>query len=159
MDVDTVLKNIGKRQQEVSSLVDLDKALVIDTGTLTAWDPSTITLPKAGAAREDYLRKLARDNTQVMLNTFYEASEIEDGDRMLTIPEPTTILPRSKAVPKPKPPTKWEQFAKRKGIKNNKGREKKVYDEVTRKWVPRYGYQRAQNEREKNWMEVLPDQH
>jgi len=30
------------------------------------------------------------------------------------LPESRTVIPREKPVPKPKPPTKWEEFAKRK---------------------------------------------
>jgi len=157
MDVDTVLKNISKRQEEISTLTDLDRPLTIDLGILAAWDPSVITVPKGGSKREDYFRNLAREDTQIVMNRLYEASVIEDGDRILELPEPTTILPRAKPVPKPKPPTKWEQFAKRKGIKSNKDREKLVWDDATRRWVPRYGYKRAKNEEEKNWVEELPD--
>lgn len=43
------------------------------------------------------------------------------------LPKPTTILPRIRKVPGPKPLTKWEKFAKEKGIKKKK-RDKKVYD-------------------------------
>lgn len=157
MDVDTVLKNISRRQEEITTQTELDRPLTIDMGTLTAWDPGVITLPKAGAKREDHFRNLARDDVQIMLNRLNDASEIVNGERLMELPEPTTKLPRAKPVPKPKPPTKWEQFAKRKGIKSNKEREKLIWDEATRKWVPRYGYKRVQNDRQKNWVEELPD--
>lgn len=161
MDVSQVLDNISKRQKETSALTDIDRPLVFDMGLLTAWDPDAIVLPKAGPKREDYFRTLARDDVQVVLNKLYasEDTEIVEGERVLKLPEPTTVLPRAKPVPKPKPPTKWEQFAKTKGIKSksSKNREKLVYDETTRKWVPRYGYQKVKNDDQKDWLIEVPD--
>ena len=47
------------------------------------------------------------------------------------LPKPTFIIPRARRVPKPKPLTKWEQFAKQKGInKKKKGTSKLKWDEV-----------------------------
>lgn len=40
--------------------------------------------------------------------------------------------------------TKWEKFAKQKGIKNNK-RERMLYDEDTGEYKPRFGYKRGNN--------------
>lgn len=161
MDVSQVLEDISKRQKEATALTDINRPLVIDVGLLTAWDPDSIVLPKAGTKREDYFRKLARDDVQVVLNKLYasEETEIVEGERVLKLPEATTTLPRAKPVPKPKPPTKWEQFAKSKGIKSksDKNREKLVYDETTRKWVPRYGYNKARNDEQKDWLIEVPD--
>jgi hypothetical protein len=50
-------------------------------------------------------------------------------------------------VPKPKPPTKWEKFAKAKGIQKTK-RSRMVFDEATDQYKPRYGYGRASNKDE-----------
>lgn len=143
-----MLENINARQKEVASLVDIDRPLVFDVGTLTAWDPDSIVMPKAGTKREDYFRKLARDDVQVVLNKLYATV---DKEGTVEIPEPTNILPRGKSLPQPKPPTKWEQFANRKGIKSHKGRDKLVWDEEANKWIPRYGYKKVKHDREKNW--------
>ena len=49
--------------------------------------------------------------------------------------------------PPPKAETKWEKFAKEKGIGQNKSkRSRKVWDEATGEWVHRHGYQRADKE-------------
>lgn len=53
----------------------------------------------------------------------------------------TTRLPRAKPVPKPKPLTRWEKFAKSKGITKKK-KDRLVYDEATDAWVPKHGYGR-----------------
>lgn len=40
--------------------------------------------------------------------------------------------------------TKWEKFAKQKGIKNTK-KERMLYDEDTGEYKPRFGYKRGNN--------------
>jgi len=60
-------------------------------------------------------------------------------------------LPRAKPIPKPRPPTKWEQYAKEKGIVKKK-KTNLVWDDAVRQWVPRYGYKKAKVEETKNWM-------
>jgi hypothetical protein len=51
----------------------------------------------------------------------------------------STPLPREKHVPEAKPLTKWEKFAKEKGIKKTK-KSRKVYDEQTKEYLPAFGY-------------------
>ena len=68
-----------------------------------------------------------------------------------TLPPPTEILPREKPIPKAKPLTKWEQYAKEKGIQKQK-KSKLVWDDVVKEWVPRFGYKKAKAEVEKNWL-------
>jgi regulator of ribosome biosynthesis len=60
------------------------------------------------------------------------------------LPSETSVLPREKRIPEPKPETRWEKFSKEKGIKNKK-RERMVYEEDTQEWKPRFGYKRAKN--------------
>lgn len=43
-----------------------------------------------------------------------------------TLPKPEYILPRSRVIPKPKPLTKWQQFAKEKGIQTKKKSKSKL---------------------------------
>lgn len=162
MEVDAVLQNIAERQQKLSAIIDVDRNLVLDIGNLTAWDPESVVLPKAGPKREEYLKQMARDDAQVMINKLYAMNETEivDGEKVLKLPEATTILPRGKPVPEPKQPTKWERFARDKGIKSksNKTREKKVWDDTTQKWLPRYGYNKVRNDEQKDWLIEIPDQ-
>jgi regulator of ribosome biosynthesis len=61
--------------------------------------------------------------------------------------------------PPPKRETKWEKFAKEKGLPLNKEkRSRKVWDEATGTWLFRHGYQKA-NDSSKEWpiMEVNPN--
>lgn len=71
------------------------------------------------------------------------------------LPEPKLPLPRSRKLPEPKVLSRWEQFAKSKGLKKTK-KDKKVYDEVLGKWVPTYGYQHNKAEKEKDWCLEVP---
>merc|ERR1711974_68155 len=67
-------------------------------------------------------------------------------------PPPTCVLPREKPVPKPKVMTKWEKYAKEKGIVKKKKKDRMVWDDVVQKWVPQFGYKKIRVEEEKNWM-------
>lgn len=162
MDVNEVLKNIHDTHERASEITGIEKNLDFDVGLLTAWDPDAIALPKHGTAREEYFKCLARDNAQVVLNRLYslEDTEIVEGERVLKMPEPKTILPRAKSVPKPKEPTKWEKFAREKGIKSksSKTRDNLVWDDAARKWVPRFGYNKVKNDEQKDWLIEIPDQ-
>lgn len=162
MDVSGVLQNIHQRKKQISAIEEIDRNLTFDVGNLTAWDPESIVMPKAGPQREDYLRQIAQDDTQNLLNKLYSMhdTEVIEGEKVLKLPDPTTILPRAKKIPVPKPPTKWEKFAQDKGIKSksDKRREKLVYDDSTAKWVPRYGYEKVKNQEEKDWIIEIPDQ-
>ena len=50
----------------------------------------------------------------------------------------TLCFPRSKAIPKAKPKTRWEKFATKKGIVKKK-KSHLVYNERRKEWVPRFG--------------------
>jgi regulator of ribosome biosynthesis len=47
-----------------------------------------------------------------------------------------------KPIPPPKKETRWEKFAKEKGIQNRK-RSRMVWDEASQEWKPRWGFDRA----------------
>ena len=60
-------------------------------------------------------------------------------------------------MPKPKPLTKWEKFAKAKGIQKKK-KDKMVWDEDFGEWRRRWGYKKANNPLDKdNWIIEMKD--
>jgi regulator of ribosome biosynthesis len=67
------------------------------------------------------------------------------------LPEPITKLPRQKPAPAPKVETKWDKYAKDKGIQNKK-RDRMVWDEDSKTWKPRWGYKAMTDTDEKNWI-------
>ncbi len=85
----------------------------------------------------------ARAITQSLVNRLFDLpSEGIKGGRMAELPPGTTRLPREKPVPKPKPLTKWQKFAQKKGIVKRK-RSKLVFDETSQDWKRRHGYKKA----------------
>ncbi|NXL14403.1 RRS1 protein, partial [Setophaga kirtlandii] len=96
-------------------------------GNLLAVDrnpPPAAALRGAGPRREALLRALARDNTQLLVSRLWELPAERAGGAggplVAQLPEPTFRLPREKPAPKPRPPTRWEQFARLKGIRRKK---------------------------------------
>jgi regulator of ribosome biosynthesis len=102
--------------------------------------------------REIYLQELARENTQLLINSIWglPTERVEDVV-VAKFPPPTFRLPREKPVPKPKPPTKWEKYAKEKGIEKKKKKDRVVWDDVVQQWVPQFGYKKNKVEAQKNW--------
>jgi len=137
--------------------VDVTKEVepVIDVGHLYINDLQPIDEKELKANPEGFLSALARDNAQLLFKKVWELP-IERVDNVITctLPAPTTRLPREKKIPKPKPLTRWEKFAKDKGI-NNKKRGRMVYDEEHEAWKPRYGYKRG-NDDTKEWCIEVP---
>ena len=98
----------------------------------------------------------ARDGAQALISALFSLPTTSSDDGPLAqLPAPTTQLPRAKPLPKPKAPTKWEQFAKAKGIQK-KHRDKKVWDEEKQEWVNRWGWKGANKDKEVQWLTEVP---
>ncbi|EPS41722.1 hypothetical protein H072_4370 [Dactylellina haptotyla CBS 200.50] len=127
--------------------------LTFDLGHLTAFDSNPLP-PLTPANLEETLYSTARDSAQLIINqilTTVALKSTQDGV-YATLPDPITQLPREKPVPKPKEPTKWEQFAKKKGIAAKAKDGKLIYDQATGEWVPRWGYKGANKGVEDDWL-------
>ncbi|EFN69175.1 Ribosome biogenesis regulatory protein-like protein, partial [Camponotus floridanus] len=101
-----------------------------------------------------YLKSLTRDNVQLLINKIWDLP-VERVDEVITatLPKPEYVLPRSRVIPKPKPLTKWQLFAKQKGIQTKKkGKSKLKWDEELKEWIPTYGYKRAKAQEQKEWL-------
>ncbi|XP_004526203.1 ribosome biogenesis regulatory protein homolog [Ceratitis capitata] len=156
-----IVKEILEKQQralEKYKPITVDKHLEVrlDIGSLLCTDPNDLEDKELKNNKEQYLLNLTRDNTQLLINGIWALpTERVDECIVAKLPEPTTVLPRLRKPPGPKPLTKWEKIAKEKGIKKKK-RDKKKYDEVLDKWVPTYGFKRADAEKEKEWVLEVP---
>jgi len=105
---------------------------------------------------EAYLQSNARDGVQALLNTLFALPSTPSPDGPVAkLPPPVTQLPRAKPLPKPKPLTKWEKFAKEKGISHRK-KEKPVWDEEKQEWVNRWGWKGKNKELEGQWLTEVP---
>ena len=155
--------------------VTVDKPIpnTYDLGNLATFDPNPLDneklLSKDESIKEDHLQSVTRDNVQLLINqilslpvkTTTETHGSSTGQNstmtLIQLPEPTTILPREKPIPKAKPLTKWQQFAARKGIKPKAKDGKMVYDEDTGEWVPKWGYKGKNKLIDDQWLVEVDD--
>ncbi|CAM1318644.1 RRS1 (predicted), partial [Pycnogonum litorale] len=150
--VKDVLKQVSEQNEKFKSTdVHKDIPLEIDIGNLLSVDSNPIDLSKFRSKKETFLKALTRDNTQLLINKIWELpSERHEDVIVAKLPEPTTIIPRINRLPKTRTLTKWQDFAKTKGIKKRK-KDKLVWDKVVKDWRPRYGYKRVTSDTD-NWV-------
>jgi regulator of ribosome biosynthesis len=127
--------------------------LDVDLGNLTACDASPLdpaAFPSSGgASATEAALERGRDVLQrLVADLFSLPSESDVNGRYVQLPPGTTPFPRVKPLPpQVKPMTKWEQFAKEKGIKKRK-RSKLVFDEEADEWKRRHGKDRVSDKAE-----------
>lgn len=116
----------------------------VDLGHLMVCDPSPVSVRPGDAAG---LLALTRDNAQLLVNALFGLpSESRAHATVVVLPRPKFALPRSKPMPKPRVATRWEEFAKLKGITKRK-KDRMVMDESTGEYRPSYGYKSANMDR------------
>jgi regulator of ribosome biosynthesis len=161
MNSNDLVKNILKRDVDEQDRILKSTEVIkpcpvdIDLGNLLVWDPNVIDQQAYKENRDEYIKNTMRDNMQLFVNALWQVPiERHDNVVVAKLPEPKTIVPREKPVPKPKPLTKWQRFAQSKGIvKKKKG--KFVWDEAKQEWGRRYGYKKA-NDDSKPWLIEVP---
>ncbi|KAG9218655.1 hypothetical protein PLEOSDRAFT_157417 [Pleurotus ostreatus PC15] len=154
MDVSGLIASHAAKFQSVT--VEKDTPPEVDVGFLIVTDLNPIDEESYGADLESHLQKLARDGTQALISKLFSLPTTPSPDGPVAqLPPPTTQIPRSKPLPKPKPPTKWERFAAAKGIQK-KVREKKIWDEEKQEWVNRWGKDGKNKEKEEQWITEVP---
>ncbi|XP_017309361.2 ribosome biogenesis regulatory protein homolog [Ictalurus punctatus] len=157
--IEDVLAEAEKDEAERLKNITVHKELDVefDIGNLLAFDKNSINTREFKQQNKDeFFRSLARDNTQLLINEIWKLpSEKVEEVIVVKLPDPVTKLPREKPAPKPRPPTKWEQFAKLKGIQKKK-KTNLVWDEVHKEWKRRWGYKRAKDDT-KEWLIEVPE--
>ena len=134
--------------------------LVVDAGLLLSTDSSAVDAQHfaSEAAREKLIQARVLASTKALVSHLYSLPITQDHDNgpLAALPAPVyPLLPREKALPKPKAETKWEAFAKRKGIQHRK-KDKLVWDEEAKEWVPSWGFKGKNKKEEKQWIHELP---
>ncbi|CAF2294785.1 hypothetical protein IGI04_016766 [Brassica rapa subsp. trilocularis] len=128
--------------------METDQIYQIDVGNLLAFNPNH-RFSSAPSSREELVKECVTEGTklvQAIADTLFNLPSTETNDGPLVqLPPPSTKLPREKHLPRPKPPTKWEEFALKKGIQKRK-KDKIVYDETTDKFKRRHGYDRVNDD-------------
>ncbi|MCJ1251581.1 Rhodanese- sulfurtransferase [Trapelia coarctata] len=123
-----------------------------DLGNLLCNDANPLPPKPTDADISSAARDCAQGLANQLLTTCPITSHPTDGV-LLTLPQSITPLPREKPLPAEKQQTKWEKFAKKKGIKEKKrGEGKMVYDEEKGDWVPKWGYKGRNKDGEGNWI-------
>mmetsp|Transcript_70079 Transcript_70079/g.137773 ORF Transcript_70079/g.137773 Transcript_70079/m.137773 type:complete len:385 (-) Transcript_70079:187-1341(-) len=109
---------------------------------------------------ERYIHRAATEATEKLVSALWALpTEQTPFGRVATLPPQRglSVMPREKPLPEPPKETRWEKFAREKGIEKKK-RGRMVWDDQEQKWAPRYGFNRAYGEGEVPIMEVKTGQ-
>ncbi|KAJ7461463.1 ribosome biogenesis regulatory protein-domain-containing protein, partial [Mycena latifolia] len=154
MDVSGIIASNAAKYQSIT--VEKETPLDVDAALLVVTDLNPIDEESYSADLEAHLQALARDGTQALFAALFALpTQRSDDGPLAQLPPPTTSLPRAKPLPKPKPPTKWEQFAAAKGIQHKK-RDKREWDEERQEWVNRWGRDGKNRRQEEQWITEVP---
>jgi len=159
--------------------VDRPTPFTYDLGHLCATDPNPLPatsqlLSQSLPARNDTLKSIARDGAQSLLTTLLTSPQTTiqstPDSLLMKLPHcpPENQTPRWKPLPKPKEPTTWEKFARKKGIGkfggNLKGgaaledrKKNAVYNEETGQWDKKWGYKGKKDGVQQDWLVELDD--
>ncbi|KAK3767980.1 hypothetical protein RRG08_026598 [Elysia crispata] len=138
--VDTVLSQTEDQQLRTTN-VENEELIELDEGNLLAINENKTDTKDFKKKGENILLSLTRDATQALFNSLWKIPvEQKDGAYLITLPEQKTWMPREKPVPKKKAPTKWEEYAKSKGILNKKKSRMVWDDQSQQQYKPRWGY-------------------
>ncbi|KAJ1729948.1 Rhodanese- sulfurtransferase [Coemansia biformis] len=157
MDVSGILEEHKGRFQpvQVERLIPVEH----DLGCLASFDINMLddaALRADAGVRETYLQGLSREGTQLLVNELFTLPTVVDEDSVYAaLPKRSLVLPREKPVPKEKPMTRWEKFAKIKGIQKRK-RGAMVFDEAQGEWRPRFGFKGVNNDGQQPWLLEVP---
>ncbi|KAJ2290170.1 Rhodanese- sulfurtransferase, partial [Coemansia sp. RSA 2706] len=157
MDVSGILEEHKNRFKSVQ----VDRLIPVehDLGLLASFDINMLDENKLRASqkkRDAYLKELSREGAQLLVNELFSQPTAVDEDSVYAmLPKVTSTLPREKPLPKVKPMTRWEKFAKLKGIDQRK-KSRMVFDENTDEWRPRFGYKGVNNDGLNQWLIEVP---
>lgn len=105
----------------------------LDVGNLVAFDERA---QKNANPTEETIREVAES----LVHAIFTLPLTDDVDgRYVTLPNGAFELPREKPIPRERQTTKWEKYAREKGIQKDKKRDRLVLDDATGEYVPRYG--------------------
>ncbi|KAI0155059.1 ribosomal biogenesis regulatory protein [Xylariaceae sp. FL1272] len=147
------LPSSGKTKLEVAVnkptpyTFDLGLLLANDANPLSSSTPAETPSTSIGVSSlEAQLIATARDGAQSLINQLLTTCPVTSTPSgvLLTLPHPTTPLPREKPLPEAKQPTKWEQFAAKRGIKPKTREQRRMksqkYNEETGQWEKTWGH-------------------
>lgn len=147
----------GRQSKKAQLVPQTTEPLVFDLGLLAVFDPSPLDIPAYTSDREAFLVSNAREGLQGLINSLWDRpTTVSDEGVMASLPEMQTVLPREKPLPKAKELSKWDKFAKSKGIEKRPKKERMVYDEDKQDYVARWGYKGKNKDQEDQWAVEVP---
>ncbi|KAI0857906.1 ribosomal biogenesis regulatory protein [Xylaria cubensis] len=143
----------GKTRTKLEVAVERPTPYTFDLGLLLAHDanPINTSTPAETSSMdvdplEAQLIATARDGAQGLINQLLTTCPISSTPQgvLLSLPAPSTALPREKPLPQLKAPTKWEQFAAKRGIKPKTREQRRMksqkFNEATGQWEKTWGF-------------------
>lgn len=117
-------------------------------------DPGYLLATDSRAGLDQDLAVFTREALQALVQSIFSLpSEMTEDGKVAVLPAGSYRTPREKHIPKDRPLTKWEQYAREKGIQKKKRRDRMVWNEDLQEYVPRYGRGSAKSEER---MAILP---
>ncbi|CAB1097939.1 unnamed protein product [Ectocarpus sp. CCAP 1310/34] len=123
---------------------DVEDDLQFDLRNLLVVNPHQVDEQALADDSEEYLKGQAQAAVQSLINRLFVLPTVpSEVGPVATLPaKEESALPRAKPVPAPKAETRWDRFAKEKGITGSK-RSRMVWDDDLKEWRPRHGFKRA----------------
>lgn len=155
--VTQILNQIDLQESEGKKAINVDhiheSTVQIDFGHLMLQDQNEL----GDMSKEQLIQDRARDLTQLFINRLWTLERDAEDKDLIPLPEIKMRLPRNLEYVQ-RPESKWEKFAKKKGIVKKK-KDSLVWDEQDKEWKPRFGY-RGINQKQKlqNMSKGLEDQ-
>jgi regulator of ribosome biosynthesis len=146
IDVDKILSSID---DDLPLTAD-QLCIKVDVGNMSAFNPRPVNTKELKSNQDEYLLEHSCQSVQMIVNQLFKLPAQPVDDVIVVKLPKGSILPREKSLPKTKAETKWEKYAKLKGIKKVK-KPRKVYDEIKKEWRPTYGYKRK-DDVTKDWL-------
>lgn len=141
VDMDELLETHKVEEEDLMAAVEEAEDQEYDLGHLTGFDIHPLNKKQLAKEGEKYLSKVATEGAQKLIGKIFSLPvTMNELGPIVKLPESKSVLPRWKPAPKPKAETRWEKYAKEKGIRKSKKRDRLVYDEATGEYKPRYGY-------------------
>ena len=140
--VNDILARIDQNEVEAKQAITVkgihESSVQFDVGNLALIDLNELDSHRYKQNPEKFVNERARNLTQLLVNKLWSSERSQDDKQSIDLPDNQIKIPRMLEYVQ-KPATKWEQFAKKKGIVKKK-KDRLVGDDEEKTWKPRFGY-------------------
>lgn len=136
-EVSNILNKIEENEEKAKEAITVkgihESSVQYDIGNLALIDLNQLDNQKLKSNQSKYVNNRARDLTQLLINKMWSSERSQDDNQLIDLPDNVIRMPRMLEYVE-KPATKWEQFAKKKGIVKKK-KDRLVWDDEEKKWL------------------------